>query len=126
MNQFKKISTAVSATAAVLLLVGCVRFFPNPPNNQYEYWAHKLKNNPTQINEALAECGIPLSGGSEPRDEDSSYNPDNGRAKRTECMFAKGFVLKSGFGGLCSIPEDRARLPACKDAPIRPREGNKP
>lgn len=44
----------------------------------------------------------------------------NAFAAREACLFAKGLTDGRTWTGLCSEPECRRSLPACKDAPLRP------
>ncbi len=55
--------------------------------------------------------------------EEVGESTANAEVRIDECMFDKRFYIKSGYGGTCSDPEYRAKLPACVNAPVRPREG---
>lgn len=76
------------------------------------------KNNPSlhQLRQALDECGD-----SQPIKKREGESLDNARARAEECMFTKGFYVKSGSGGYCSNPDYRTELPACLNTPIRSR-----
>lgn len=71
-----------------------------------------------QVRQALDDCG-----NAQPLERKHGETSDNASARIIECMFAKGFYFKSGWGGPCAIPEYQTELPACLNAPIRPRRG---
>lgn len=79
-------------------------------------WAGK--NNPSldQLRQALKECGD-----GEPVKRIDGETLDNARARAEECMFNKGFYIKSGYGGYCANPQYRLELPVCANAPARSR-----
>ena len=96
------------------LVAACTpRGFRPPPSDEE---AMTSKNRPTvvQVRQALNQCGDlqPKNGG------ESQANAD---ARVIECMFKDGFYFKSGWGGPCSTPDYRAKLPACANAPMRSR-----
>lgn len=87
-----------------------------PPPNDEEALTNKSGPTITQVRKALNECGD-----AEARKDGESQN--NFSARVVECMFQNGFYFKSGWGGHCSAPEYRAKLPACVNAPVRSRDG---
>jgi len=90
------------------------------PSDQFA-WTNRNGATSDQVKIELMQCGDGfLPSNMKPRLGESA---DNARARQYECMFAKGFYIKSGSGGTCSDPEYRAELPACMHAPVRPREG---
>jgi hypothetical protein len=103
-----------------LLLVGACSVFGNgfkPPGYENEAWTSKQKPSQTEVDRALISCGvIQLSNGL------GSDRGENAGAIIQECMFAKGFYRKSGYGGSCATPEFRARIPTCVNAPLRSRD----
>jgi hypothetical protein len=111
----------IAILCACTLIAGCNigrGFKPPADANALEVWGHPSGVTQEKINTAMTECGytvLPYGKGVD--------NSDNGHAARMECMFAKNFYFQSGWGGLCSKPGNREKLPACKDAPIRPRNG---
>ena len=109
---------AVSCALVALISVGCsTRGFRPPAEPWEEFVRQDRKVSFDEVKRELLSCGYaPLSYGSLP-----DKSTDNDRAARIECMFAKGFFFGDGWGGICADPERRARLPACADAPIRPR-----
>ena len=103
----------------VLILVGCsTRGFRPPPEPWEEFEAVNRSVTFDEVKNALEFCGdLKEYGYAGP----PGKRTRNDVAQRMECMFAKGYVFKSGWGGICSDPGSRDKLPACKDAPIRPR-----
>ncbi len=88
------------------------------PSDEYA-WTNRNNATAEQVRPVMLQCGggrylsnvTPIIGES----------ADNARARIQECLFAKGFFPKSGDGGYCSAPDYRAKLSACANAPIRPR-----
>lgn len=101
-----------------MMSAGCsMRGFKPPPDPWESYVRKDRKASFEEVKRELLECGYePLSYGNPP-----DKNTDNENAARMECMFSKGYVFASGWGGLCSRSELRGSLPACANAPIRPR-----
>ncbi len=100
--------------AAASMATACTpRGFRPPPSDEE---AMTSKNRPTvpQVRQALNECGDLLQ-------KLAGESQTNADARVIECMFQKGFYFKSGWGGPCSDPYYRAKLPACQNAPIRSR-----
>ena len=92
---------------------------PGPSNE--DGWANKEKATPERIRNEMLKCGEGrYLSNIEPLDGESI---DNARARLQECLFAKGFYIKSGSGGYCSDSYYRKKLPACFNAPIRPHQG---
>ena len=89
-----------------------------PPAEPWEAYIRQDRKAPfDEVKRELLACGYtPISYASPP-----DKNTENDNAARMECMFAKGYVFDGGWGGICADPERRARLPACANAPIRPR-----
>ena len=97
---------------------GCTpRGFLPPPEDEEAYTS---KNDPpaAQVRSALDECGD-----SQPMKLEDGESHDNAVAEIDECMFRRGFYHVSGWGGMCASPNYRENLPACANAPIRPRWG---
>lgn len=104
-------------TLALALMAACNigRGF-RPPDSFNKVWASRENHSQAEIDKTLTNCGVVyLSNGA---------GLDRGETANViieECIFAKGLYLKSGYGGTCSTPEFRARIPACANAPLRPR-----
>jgi hypothetical protein len=85
-----------------------------PPPSDEEAMTSKSHPAVNQVRQALNECGD-----LQPKHEGESQT--NANARVIECMFQKDFYFKSGWGGHCADPDYRANLPACQNAPVRPR-----
>jgi hypothetical protein len=109
----------IIAALALMLLAGCNigrGFRPPSDSNSLETWGHKSDINQQKINTAMLDCGYTsLTQGY------GTDNSENSRVERTECMFRKNFYFNSGYGGVCSDPDRRLKLPACASAPLRSR-----
>ncbi len=104
----------------VILTAACAPIGLRSPGPSNEYaWTNRNNAMPEHVLPELTKCG----GGYQALSVRIGESTDNARARIQECMFAKGFYLKSGHGGYCSDPEYRPELPACQNAPIRPRNG---
>ena len=69
---------------------------PGPSNE--DGWANKEKATPERIRNEMLKCGEGrYLSNIEPLDGESI---DNARARLQECLFAKGFYIKSGSGGI--------------------------
>jgi hypothetical protein len=102
------------------LLAACTFEGLRSPGPSGEYaWTNRNKATPAQVLPELEQCG----GGHQVLNVKAGESTDNARARISECMFAKGFYIKSGSGGTCSSPLYRVELPACMNAPVRPSEG---
>ena len=102
----------------VNLIAACsMRGFSPPPSIEEVYTS---RANPTlaEVKKALDDCGF-----GRPLQRMGNESLDNARARVNECIFLRGFYFKSGDGGYCADPEYRAKLPVCKNAPVRPRNG---
>ena len=104
------------------MLVACTPTGLKSPGPSDEFaWTNRAGAKPEDVRIEMLKCGngrylsnvIRINGESS----------DNAAARLEECLFAKGFFPKSGNGGRCSDLDYRAKLPACKDAPIRPSTG---
>jgi hypothetical protein len=102
--------------AVTCVITGCTLSGFKPPPNDEEALTHKSGPTVTQVRKALNECGDAES-------RKPGENQSNFSARVVECMLQNGFYFKSGWGGHCSDPEYRAVLPACLNAPVRPRNG---
>ncbi len=104
------------------LLVACTPTGLRSPGPSDEYaWTNKNNATPEQVRSELMKCGDGyLTSNLKPRPGEST---DNAAARQEECLFSKGFYVKSGYGGYCANPHYRSKLPACLNAPIRPRQG---
>lgn len=104
------------------LNVACTPTGLRSPGPSGEYaWTNHNNATPEQVLPEFLHCENKyLSLEMKQRNDESL---DNSRARIQECMFAKGFYIKSGYGGYCSNPNYRAELPACLNTPIRPRQG---
>lgn len=102
----------------MVFLNGCMYYLERGFGGVLDYsesW-RKFGTSKSDVYAAMKSCGytnIPAGQG-----VDNSNEAD---AARQECMFSKGFKNSDGWGGLCSDPEYRPTLNACKDAPLRPR-----
>ncbi len=106
----------ILALLLTCITVACVpRGFAPPPSDD-EAFTNKNRPNMNQVREALNDCG-------DNQAKKNNETQTNADARVIECMFAKGFYFKSGWGGPCSADEYRSKLPACLNAPIRPRQG---
>ena len=104
------------ALVVTSLVAACTpRGFSPPPSSEelFTSGGHPTVN---QVRKALDDCGD-----SQPIQRKEGESLDNARARVVECMFSKGYYYKSGYGGYCSNPDYRAKLPACANAPIRSR-----
>jgi hypothetical protein len=88
-----------------------------PPPNANEGWTSKQNPSQVEVNKAMITCGT-----TELSDGTGQDNSPTARVTRQECMFKKGFFYKSGWGGLCTIPEVRSSNTACATAPLRSRD----
>jgi len=106
----------------VVVTVACTPTGLRSPGPADEYaWINRNITTPEEVRSEILQCGDwRFPSNVKARDGESS---DNARARIQECMFAKGFHLKSGSGGTCSNPNYRAELPACLNAPVRPGNG---
>ena len=86
------------------------------PSNEFA-WTNRAGAIPAQVLPELTQCG----GGYQKLDVKRGESTDNARARIQECMFSKGFYNKSGYGGYCSDPDYRIKLPVCLNTPLRPR-----
>ncbi|MEJ7138986.1 hypothetical protein [Amphibiibacter pelophylacis] len=102
-------------TGAVFLISCTLRGFSPPPDDD-EAFTSKKRPSIFDVRQALVACG-------DNKPKAPNERQENANARVIECMFAKGFYFKSGWGGNCSYPDYRAKLPACQNAPQRPREG---
>jgi hypothetical protein len=104
------------------LLVACTPTGLRSPGPSDEYaWTNKNNARSEQVRSELKQCGDGyLTSNLRPRSGEST---DNAAARQEECMFTKGYYIKSGDGGYCSNPYYRSKLPACLNAPVRPRQG---
>lgn len=101
--------------AAACMGAACTPRGFRPPPSDEEAMTSKSRPAVNQVRQTLNECGD-----LQPKHEGESQT--NAEARVIECMFQKGFYFKSGWGGLCAEPpEYRAKLPACQNAPVRPR-----
>lgn len=108
----------------VCVTVACAPRGFSPPPEPYEEFAHKHKRvTVDEIKSSMIDCGYLPEWGYAGQPEDDYQKRMNGKVIRLECMFQKGFYFKDGWGGYCSEPEYRPKLPACLNAPIRPRQG---
>lgn len=100
------------------LSTGCTAYLTRGFRGVADYsdsWVQKGKNKHDVV-AAMKECGFTnvMAGYGED-------NSNNAFAAKQECMFSKGFKNSEGRGGLCSDPSYRVTLPACQNAPVRPR-----
>jgi hypothetical protein len=98
-----------------MIKLAVCRDAPARPQRDYSAEWEKPWASRKDVLQAMKECGyirFALGYGN-----DTSVNAF---AAREECMFAKGFTYRSKWTGLCSEPEYRSSLPACKNAPLRP------
>ena len=114
----KRISMSFTVSLLVMLC-GCTLRGFQPPPFAYDSFVDKdgVKIVKEEAIKKMTECGIdrPDVGRA------SSDKTENDIALRDECLFSKGLFNGTGWGGICADPERRARLPACTNAPIRPR-----
>jgi hypothetical protein len=107
-----KMLCLILATAS--LASACTpRGFKPPPSDE-EAMTSKSRPTVNHVRQTLHECGD-----LQPKHEGESQT--NANARVIECMFQKGFYFKSGWGGHCAVPDYREKLPACQNAPVRPR-----
>lgn len=117
-NDMQKKYTAIALLLLMLVTTGCTAYLTRgfrAPADEDDVWK-KRGISKVEVVTAMQGCGY--------TDTQQGYGEDhsiNGYATRQECMFLKGFKRNDGRGGVCSNPEYRATLPACKNAPIRPR-----
>ena len=90
------------------------------PSNEYA-WTNRNNATPEQVRPELLKCGNGTTYSNVFQLDGEST--DNASARLDECLFAKGFYIKSGHGGYCANPVYRAKLPACQNAPFRTLEG---
>jgi hypothetical protein len=115
----EKLSKTLLITSLIMLFTACNigrGFNAAPP--AYEGWIHKEGYSKGKSIEAMQACGYLSADGQIP----VSDNNNNTRATLQECMFAKNFHSKDGYGGICTLSNNRTTLPACANAPIRSRD----
>ena len=88
----------------------------SPPPDIEDTLTSRFRPTVDQIKKVLDECGH-----SQPLRKLKNESLDNARARVQECLFAKGYYFKSGYAGVCANPEYQTDLPACRNAPVRPR-----
>ena len=113
----KKFAFSLFAMMCVMSAGCSMRGFKPPAENWEAFVRQDRKVSVEEVKRELLDCGFWPAGYSSPPGQAT----ENDAAARMECMFAKGYVLGSGWGGFCSEPDRHAALPACANAPIRPR-----
>lgn len=108
----------VIVSAAVLALAGCGFRGLKPLPSAEEAFTDKRGAGSSEVKVALDSCGYKESMSASLKKGETL---DNARACVMECMFSKGFYCRDGWEGMCSVPEYSAELPACENAPHRPR-----
>lgn len=110
--------TTIMLLLAALATTGCTAYLTRgfrAPADEDDMWVKRGISKAGVIT-AMQECGYTST-----QQGYGNDNSINGHAMRQECMFSKGFKRNDGSGGACSDPEFRVTLPACKNAPARPK-----
>ena len=114
MKRWTYLSAALTAT--VLLLTACYPRGFRPPASNYEMYIKLGQRVPIeQVKRDLVACGYSAEWGYGYRSNTPFSNTgnkyslsENEEVLGQECMFAKGYVLEGGWGGLCSDPDRRS------------------
>ncbi|KZS14398.1 Uncharacterized protein APZ42_020256, partial [Daphnia magna] len=101
------------------LLAACTFEGLRSPGPSHEYaWTNRNKATPAEVLPELERCG---GGGRQVLNVKAGESTTDSEVRIDECMFAKGFYIKGGYGGYCSNPFYRITVPACQNVPIRSR-----